>query len=147
MLTLCAVRSAMNARTTMPKTNTQPTTEEILTAVARLLSGMGVTNADSGAPRTEVFRGRGRALSPRDERLLAEVEVRGSGTVSELAKDLSLPIAEVTASLRVLAEGERLVLVHEPQPSPGRGLRMRAYDRRNVLLERGPVDSAKRAVG
>jgi hypothetical protein len=139
----------------MPKKNTQPTTEEILTAVAQLLSGMGVTgmgvtnaptNADSGAlaPRTEVFRGRGRALSPRDERLLAEVEVRGSGTVSELAKDLSLPIAEVTASLRVLAEGERLVLVHEPQPSPGRGLRMRAYDRRNVLLERGPVVPAKR---
>ncbi len=133
----------------MPKKNTQPTTEEILTAVAQLLSGMGVTNADSGAlaPRTEVFRGRGRALSPRDERLLAEVEVRGSGTVSELAKDLSLPIAEVTASLRVLAEGERLVLVHEPQPSPGRGLRMRAYDRRNVLLERGPVAVAKKATG
>jgi hypothetical protein len=143
----------MKARTTMPKKNTQPTTEEILTAVTRLLSGMGVTNtptnADSGAPapRTEVFRGRGRALSPRDERLLAEVEVRGSGTVSELAKDLSLPIAEVTASLRVLAEGERLVLVHEPQPSPGRGLRMRAYDRRNVLLERAPAVGGARKTG
>lgn len=120
-----------------------PSTDAVLAAVTKLLSEMGV-GGPPAAPTAPAPRGRGRTLTPLDERLLAEVVERGSATVAELAKGLTLPIAEVTASLRALAEGEHLTLVHEPQPSPGRGLRMRAYDQRNVALQREPSAPARR---
>jgi hypothetical protein len=120
-----------------------PSTEQVLAAVSKLLSEMGV-GGPPVAPTAPAPRGRGRTLTPLDERLLAEVADRGSATVAELAKGLSLPIAEVTASLNALAEGEHLVLVKEPQPSPGRGLRMRAYDQRNVALQREPTTPTRK---
>jgi hypothetical protein len=140
-----ARRRQSNMPRKTPSPHPTPSTEQVLAAVSKLLSEMGVGGTPTAAqPQPPAPRGRGRTLTPLDERLLAEVVERGSATVAELAKGLSLPIAEVTASLRALAEGEHLTLVHEPQPSPGRGLRMRAYDQRNVALQREPSAGVRR---
>lgn len=119
----------------MPKKNTpSPSTEAVLAAVTRLLSDMGV-GGPPAAPPAPPGRG-GRPVSPTDELVLATVIEAGSMTVAEVSKRLSIPIAEATASLRALAESEKITLVHEPQPRPGRGLRLRAYDSSRVLLDR-----------